>query len=64
MDEGTRFQLASVISRGGKIEDGRRAFRMAKQIGKMKPKFVITDGLGVYRYLTKNSGSLIGAVSI
>jgi len=37
---------------------------MAKQIGKMKPKFVITDGLGVYRYLTKNSGSLIGAVSI
>ncbi|MCW3135172.1 MAG: DDE-type integrase/transposase/recombinase [Methanophagales archaeon] len=48
MDEGTRFQLASVISRERKIEDARKAFRMAKQIGKKKPKFVITDGLGVY----------------
>ena len=49
MDEGTRFQLASVISRERKIEDARRAFRIAKQIGKKKPKFVVTDGLGVYR---------------
>lgn len=48
MDEGARFQLASVISRERRIEDARRAFRMAKQIGKKKPKFVITDGLGVY----------------
>lgn len=48
MDEGTRFQLASVISKERKIEDARRAFRTAKQIGKKKPKFVITDGLGVY----------------
>jgi len=29
MDEGTRFQLASVISRERKIEDARKAFRIS-----------------------------------
>ena len=52
------FQLVSVISRERKIEDARRAFRMAKQIGKKKPRFIITDGLGVIaKRLTKNSGT-------
>ena len=50
------FQLVSVISRERKIEDARRAFRMAKQIGKKKSKFIITDGLRVItKRLTKNS---------
>jgi len=48
MDEETRFLLASVISRERKLEDARRAFQAAKQIGKKKPKYVVTDGLKVY----------------
>lgn len=65
MDEGTRFQLASVISRERKIEDARRAFRMAKQIGKKKPEFVITDGLGVYhKAFNKEFWTIIGVASI
>jgi transposase-like protein len=48
MDEGTRFQLASVISKERKVRDARRVFKLAKEQGKTKPRFVITDGLGVY----------------
>jgi len=48
MDEGTRFLLASVISKERKVEDARRAFQAAKATGKRKPKYVVTDGLQAY----------------
>ncbi|RLI76342.1 IS6 family transposase [Archaeoglobales archaeon] len=48
MDEKTRFLLASVISKERKVEDTRRVFQVAKQRGKKKPKFVVTDGLQAY----------------
>jgi transposase-like protein len=49
MDEKTRFLLASVISKERKIEDARRAFQAAKLAAKGKPKYVVADGLGIYR---------------
>jgi len=49
MDEETRFQLASVISKERKIEDARRAFQNAKKnVGGRKPKYIVTDGLQSY----------------
>lgn len=50
MDNETRFLLASVISRERKIEDARRVFQIAKQnAGKKRPKYLVTDGLHVYK---------------
>jgi len=48
MDEGTRYQLASVISRERRVEDARRVFQIAKKNGKRTPKYIITDGLHQY----------------
>jgi transposase-like protein len=48
IDEGTRFQLASVISEERKIEDARKVFQSAKQVSSKKPKYVVTDGLKSY----------------
>ena len=49
LDEGTRFQLASHISKERYIEDARRAFQKAKNNGRHhRPKYVITDGLPSY----------------
>jgi len=53
MDEGTRFQLASVISRERRVEDARRVFQIAKKNGKRVPKYIITDGLHQYRRAVK-----------
>lgn len=55
MDEGTRFQLASVISRERRVEDARRVFQIAKKNGKRPPKYIITDGLHQYRRAVKRS---------
>jgi putative transposase len=53
IDEGTRFQLASVISEERKIEDARKVFQVAKQVGSKKPKYVVTDGLKSYEKAVK-----------
>jgi transposase-like protein len=50
MDEKTRFQLASVVSKERKVHDARVVFQKAKKnCGGRKPKYIITDGLGAYR---------------
>jgi transposase-like protein len=53
IDEGTRFQLASVISEERKIEDARKVFQLAKAVGGKKPRYVVTDGLGSYEKAIK-----------
>jgi len=50
MDEHTRFQLASVVSKERYTRDARMVFQRAKNnCGGRKPKFMVTDGLGAYR---------------
>ena len=50
MDEGTRFQLASVVSKEWKVRDARMVFQRAKQnSGGRTPKYMVTDGLGAYK---------------
>jgi transposase-like protein len=48
MDKETRFMLASLISEKRQIEDARKVFRRAKEVGKSKPDRVVTDGLHAY----------------
>lgn len=48
IDEDTRFQLASVISRTRRIEDARRLFQKGKRITRKRPQKIITDGLHQY----------------
>lgn len=50
MDEFTRFHLASVISKGRKVENARKAFQVAKNKSHGdKPRCVVTDGLQSYK---------------
>jgi len=50
MDERTRFQLASVVSKERYVKDARMVFQKAKKnAGGRKPKFIVTDGLPSYR---------------
>jgi len=50
MDERTRFQLASVVSKERKVRDARMVFKRAKgNAGGRKPKYMITDGLHAYK---------------
>jgi transposase-like protein len=54
MDERTRFQLASVVSRERYVKDVRMVFQKAKQnCGGRKPKFMVTDGLQAYKRAVK-----------
>ena len=54
MDEGTRFQLASVVSKERKVRDARMVFQKAKNnCGGRKPKYIVTDGLGSYKRAIK-----------
>ena len=50
MDEKTRFQLVSVITKTREVNDARKAFGMSKEVtnGK-KPALMVTDGLKSYR---------------
>lgn len=50
MDERTRFQLASVVSKERHVRDARIVFQKAKQnSGGRKPKYIVTDGLQSYK---------------
>jgi transposase-like protein len=50
IDEKTRFQLASVVSKERKVTDARMVFKKAKNnCGGRKPKYIVTDGLPSYR---------------
>ena len=50
MDEFTRFHLASVISKGRKVENARKAFKVAKTRSHGdKPRCIVTDGLQSYK---------------
>ena len=54
MDERTRFQLASVVSKERKVRDARMVFKKAKNnCGGRKPKYIVTDGLGSYKRAVK-----------
>jgi transposase-like protein len=49
IDHETRFLLASQISTKREIDDARRVFAEAKALAKVKPTFVVTDGLRAYQ---------------
>jgi putative transposase len=54
MDERTRFQLASVVSKERYIKDARMIFQRAKKnCGGRKPKYIVTDGLQAYKRAVK-----------
>lgn len=54
MDERTRFQLASVVSKERYIRDARMVFNRAKKnCSGRKPKYVVTDGLQAYKRAVK-----------
>lgn len=48
MDNNTRFILAMQMSKSREIQDARRVFAEAKDVAKIKPQIVITDGLRAY----------------
>ena len=72
MDEFTRFQLASVISKERKIKNARKAFQVAKKRSHNdRPRCIITDGLQSYKkainkefHTTKKETTHIGNVGI
>jgi transposase-like protein len=49
MDDDTRFLLASKISKRRDVVDARKPLAEAKQRAKIRPRFVVTDGLQSYR---------------
>ncbi len=49
MDERTRFQLVSVITKTREIQDAKKAFRKSKEVGGKKPMLMVTDGLASYK---------------
>jgi len=54
IDEKTRFQLASVISKEQSVRDARMVFQKAKKnSGGRKPKYMVTDGLPAYKRAVK-----------
>ena len=48
MDGDTRFLLANHVSKTRNVADAREAFREAKEVAKVEPRVVLTDGLGSY----------------
>jgi len=48
MDNDTRFILAMQMSKSREIQDARKVFAEAKDVAKVKPKIVVTDGLHAY----------------
>jgi len=48
MDGDTRFLLANHVSQGRNTSDAREAFQEAKEIAKVEPRVLMTDGLGSY----------------
>lgn len=54
IDETTRYQLASVVSKERYTRDARMVFQKAKNnSGGRKPKYIITDGLQAYKRAVK-----------
>jgi putative transposase len=54
IDERTRFQLASVVSKERYVQDAQMVFKKAKKnCGGRKPKYMITDGLQTYKRAVK-----------
>jgi putative transposase len=49
MDERTRFQLVSVITKTRETKDARRAFKQSKEVAHKKPHTMVTDGLSSYK---------------
>jgi len=48
MDDETRFWIAQEVANRKEGHDASRLFRMGKEVTKMKPKVIITDGLHSY----------------
>jgi transposase-like protein len=48
MDGDTRFLLANHVSKSRNVYDAREAFQDAKQVAKVEPRVLLTDGLGSY----------------
>ncbi len=48
LDKKTRFQLATTISKKRDLQDARTPLRKAKEMAKVRPRYVVTDGLKAY----------------
>jgi transposase-like protein len=53
MDGDTRFLLANHVSQGRNINDAREAFREAKEVAKVEPRVLLTDGLASYSHAAR-----------
>jgi len=49
MDEKTRFQLVSVITKTREIKDARKPFKKSQEVAGKKPHTMVTDGLASYK---------------
>lgn len=50
MDGDTRFLSANHVSKSRNLSDAREAFREAKEVAKVEPRVLLTDGLGSYSH--------------
>jgi transposase-like protein len=50
MDGDTRFLLANHVSKSRNVSDAREAFREAKEVAKVEPRVLLTDGLASYTH--------------
>jgi transposase-like protein len=49
MDERTRIQLVSIITKTRETKDARKAFKQSKEVAHKKPHTMVTDGLPSYK---------------
>jgi putative transposase len=56
LDNGSRYLVASHLTRGRKHEDARAFFEVAKKQAKKDPRVIFSDGLGSYQGAYKPSG--------
>jgi len=49
MDEKTRFNLVSMITKTRETQDAKKVFRQSKKVGNKKPRVMVTDGLHSYK---------------
>jgi putative transposase len=54
MDGDTRFLLANHVSKSRNVVDAREAFREAKEVAKVEPRVLLTDGLGSYGHAAQS----------
>ena len=54
MDEKTRFQLVSVLTKTRGRQDAKKVFKEAKKVAGKRPRIMVTDGLQSYKKAFKD----------